>query len=378
MGTSLYSDRRDAGRQLAARAERWRHDAPVVLALPRGGVPVALEVARALAAPLDVLAVHKVGPPGSRVGAVAEGGLAVIDHDRARELGLTADELSELRRRAREAADADGDRFRGGAEPRDLVGRTVVIVVDDVTTGASAIAAAHTARHRGAARVVLALPAAQSAVLARLGEAVDEVLCVEVAPIDPPYASSTPVSDAAITSALGAPGPASDPRLHVPEAARGMVVLATGSVVVRDTLDGMGFATVRIAGTEVEDIVAAAASLREAAATEHLPLGIFGLGATAETALAAAAECGAMAVVVAGGRPGHPSAVSNVPALLIAGGEDQPGLRLARSVCAALGAGIGHVEVVAGATREFREPGALEQVAHLAGAWFARHLQAVT
>ncbi|HEY6888242.1 MAG TPA: phosphoribosyltransferase family protein, partial [Solirubrobacter sp.] len=70
MATALFSDRRDAGRRLAAPAERWRHEAPVVLAVSRGGVPVALEVARALAAPLDVIAVRKVGPPGRRVGAV--------------------------------------------------------------------------------------------------------------------------------------------------------------------------------------------------------------------------------------------------------------------------------------------------------------------
>jgi len=376
MGTALYSDRRDAGRRLAARAERWRHEAPVVLALPRGGVPVAVEVARALAAPLDVLVVRRVGPPGNRVGGVAEGGLAVIDHDRARTLGLTADELSEMRRRAAEAADADANRFRGGAAPLEVVGRTVVIVDDGVCTGASAVAAAHTARHRGAARVVVALPAAQATVLARLGAEVDEVVCVEVAPIAAPYARNAAVSDAAIASALESSGPGSDPRLRVPEAARGMIALATDSALVRGTLDGMGFATLQIVGAGVQDIVAAVASVRDQPAAEHLGLGIFGLGATAETALAAAAACGATAVVAAGGRPDHAPAVSSVPALLlIAGGEDRAGLRLARAVGGQLDPGIGQVAVVAGATRDFHEPGALDQVAHLAGAWFARVLK---
>jgi predicted phosphoribosyltransferase len=335
---------------------------------------VAREVARALAAPLDVVAVRKVGQPGSRVGAVAEGGLAVIDHDRVRELGLTADELSAMRDRARAAADAAAERFRGGAAPRDVVGRTVVIVDDGVSTGASAIAAAHTARHRGAARVVLALPTADAAVLARLGEEVDEVVCVEVGPSAEAYAGAEPVTDAAIRSALEAAGPRFGPHLHVPEAARGAIVLATGSALVRETLDAMGFATLQAGGAGAEDIAAAAARLRDMPATERLALGILGLGSTAETALAAA-ECGATAVVAAGGRPDRATPPSSVPTLLIAGGEDLAGVRLARSVAAELGAGSARVAVVAGATREFGEPGALGQVAHLAGAWFADQLR---
>jgi putative phosphoribosyl transferase len=374
MGPFLYRDRRDAGRRLAALAERWRHDAPVVLAVPRGGVPVGLEVARALGAPLDILAVHHVGRPGNRVGAVAEGGLAVIDHDRVRELGLTADELSELRRRAREAADADARRLRRGAAPLDVVGRTVVIVDDGAWTGASTIAAAHTARRRGAARVVLALPAAPAAVLGRLGEAVDEVVCVEVGPSAASYAGSAPVTDASIASALDAALPMLDGQLHVPEAARGVVVSISGTPRVREALDAMGFATLQMAGGDVEDIAAAVARLHHLPATEHLALGIFGLGVDAEKALAAADDCGASAVVAAGGRPVRATALPSAPTLLIAGGEDTAGRRLVE----ALGTGEHHVAVVAGATRAFTEPGALDQVAHLAGSWFARHLVAET
>jgi putative phosphoribosyl transferase len=376
MGTALFSDRRDAGRRLAARAERWRHEAPVVLAVSRGGVPVALEIARALAAPLDVLAVHKVGPPGNRVGAVAEGGQAVIDHDRARALGLSGDDLSELRRHAREAADADAASFRDGAPPRNVVGRTVVLVADGALTGASVTAAARTARHRGAARVVLALPAAEDAALTRVGEAVDEVVCAQLAPPTAAYADSAPITDAAIASALEAAGPIRERDLHVPEAARGVVVLATGSALVRETLDAMGFATLQVTGRSVDDIAAAAARLRTAPATERLRLGLFGFGGTAETASAAAPSCGAAAVVAAGGRPDQEATSTGVPTLVIVGGEDRARLRIVRAAGDEPGSGARQVAVVAGATRAFAEPGALDQVAHLAGGWFARHLPA--
>lgn len=376
-GTSLYRDRRDAGRRLAACAERLRHDAPVVLAVPRGGVPVGAEVARALSAPLDVIVVHKVGQPGRRVGAVAEGGIAAIDHDRARELGVSATELSELRVRAWAAADVDAGRHRHGAAPRDVVGRTVLIVDDGAATGASALAAARTARHRGAARVVVVLPVASPAALARFGEDVDEVICVEVAPLVQWYDEAPPVTDAEIQSALQDPGRPLDPYLYVPEGARGAIVRATGSEVVRARFHAIGFATLEATAGDVDDIVSAADRLRGFPATEHLRLGLFGLGRTADAVLAAGA--GAHAIVAAGASHRAPTdslAELVAPTMVIVGGEDRAGVRAARSIGERLGARVRYVAVVAGASRDFAEPGALEQVAHLAGSWFARHLSA--
>ena len=203
---AVFRDRGDAGRRLAARLERLRHEAPVVLALPRGGVPVAGEVAAALAAPLDVIVVHKLGDPDARFGAVAEDGLAVVDHDRARELGIDPTRLSALREQAGAMAATSGWRLRRGRTPHDIVGRTVVLVDDGVGTGDSAIAAARTARRRGAARIVLAVPVARAAALARLGEELDEVVCVEVAPIARWYEHAPAVSDAEIIGALNTLG----------------------------------------------------------------------------------------------------------------------------------------------------------------------------
>jgi putative phosphoribosyl transferase len=377
MAAALYRDRQDAGRRLAARAERLRHEAPVVIAVPRGGVPVAVEVARVLAAPLDVLVTHKVGEPGRRLGAVAEGGLAVIDHDRVRELGVSAEQLAEWRERAGAAADAAASRFRTRAAPLDIVGRTVVIVDDGAGTGASAIAAARTARHRGGARIVLALPVANAAVLPRLGEELDEVICVAVEPLARWYESAPAMSDEEIAGALRDVGPVLGPRLHMPQAARGAIVVATAGELARRTFDGMGFATLQVPAGEAEELVAAAARLRSLPAAEHLRLGLFGFGTTAAAALAAACETDAGAVVAAGGRPDRAAerlTRLNSPTLLVVGGEDRSGLRQARDFSEQLAAPVRQVAVVAGATRDFVEPGALEQVVHLAGGWFARHL----
>src|SRR4051794_24927208 len=155
---AVFRDRREAGQVLAARLERFRRAAPVVLALSRSGVPVAHEVASALAAPLDLLAVHPVGDPGRHVGGVAEDGLAVIDHDEACALGLDANRLAALRERATAAAEGAARRLRAGRALGALVGRTVVLVDEGVISGACASAAAHSARRRGAARIVLAVP----------------------------------------------------------------------------------------------------------------------------------------------------------------------------------------------------------------------------
>ena len=157
---AAFRDRQEAGQALAARLERFRRATPVVLALSRGGVFVAAEVASALAAPLGVLAVHPVGYPGRHVGGVSEDGVAVIDHDEACALGIDADELATLRERAAAAARDAGRRLRAGRALPELVGRTVVLIDEGVISGACASAAARSVRRRGAARIVLAVPVA--------------------------------------------------------------------------------------------------------------------------------------------------------------------------------------------------------------------------
>lgn len=358
---AVFADRTDAGRRLAARAGRLRSEAPVVLAIPTGGVPVAAEVAKALASPLDVLVVRKLGRPGHRFGAVAEGGIAVVDHERVRRAGVGAHERSLARLDAEEAADRIAARLRAGRPPYDIVGRTVLIVDDGVGTGDSAIAAARTARHRGAARVVLAVPAVDSVALARLAKEVDEIVFAEVTSAARWYAHGEPPGEREVEAALGPQHP--DGRLHLPEGARGAVVVAGGDGLLLGRLHDMGFAALVASG---DDIAEAVERLSARPETSQLAVGVLGLGEAADAALGAAG--GVRAVVAAGALPEPGLVVLSPATLLVVGGEDRHGLELARAT------GL-PVAVVPGAQRTFAEPGALEQVGHLAGAWFAQHLR---
>jgi putative phosphoribosyl transferase len=177
----LFHDRHDAGRRLAAALHRFRDQRPVVIALPHGGVPVAYEVARALDAPLDVLAVRKLGAPLQpeyAIGAIAEEGVGAIDRRAFEGLGVTELEVrAAARREAHELARAIRA-FHGAREPISVRGRTVLVVDDGLATGSTAFAAAQALRKRGAARVVLAVPVAPPGTSDRLEGAFDEVVCL--------------------------------------------------------------------------------------------------------------------------------------------------------------------------------------------------------
>jgi putative phosphoribosyl transferase len=166
---------------LARELERYAgHDDVIVLALPRGGVPVAYEIARALGAPLDVFVVRKLGLPGHEelaMGAIATGGLVVLDQHLIQRLRIpdaavrrvVADELRELERR--DAA------YRGNRPRPDLKGKTVILVDDGLATGATMRAAALAVREQEPARVVVAVPVASAETCEEIGEDVDEIVC---------------------------------------------------------------------------------------------------------------------------------------------------------------------------------------------------------
>ena len=178
-----FRDRIDAGRQLSRSFEGRELRRPVVLGLPRGGVPVAAELARSLDAPLDVLVVRKLGLPRQpevAMGAIGERGARVLNEGVLISGGVAGGDLEAVERRERAELESRVARFRGDAEPVELDGRTAIIVDDGVATGATARVACIVARELGAASVIVAVPvgAADSiAALAALPE-VDEVVCL--------------------------------------------------------------------------------------------------------------------------------------------------------------------------------------------------------
>lgn len=178
-----FIDRRDGGRRLAERLVGLRDESDVlVVGLPRGGVPVAAEVAESLLAPLDVIIVRKLGVPFQpelAMGAIGEGGVRVINDDVVRMAHVSADELAAVERRERSELERRSRRFRQGRPRVPLAGKVVVIVDDGVATGSTARAACDVARAEGAARLVLAVPVAPPDWSIRLAGAADVFVAVE-------------------------------------------------------------------------------------------------------------------------------------------------------------------------------------------------------
>ncbi|HEY4895041.1 MAG TPA: phosphoribosyltransferase, partial [Solirubrobacteraceae bacterium] len=178
-----FTDRHDAGRQLAALLEPFREERPVVVGIARGGVPVAAEVARALDAPLDIAVVRKIGAPQNpeyAIGALAEGGVHVLSTGTVRAVGLSEAELQALVARVEGELSERLRRYRGARTPTELTGRTVILVDDGLATGRSALAAVRSLRKRGASRVILAVPVAAPESVHALRDEADEVVCVEM------------------------------------------------------------------------------------------------------------------------------------------------------------------------------------------------------
>jgi putative phosphoribosyl transferase len=427
-GGPPFEDREDAGRRLAERLARYRDERPVVFALPRGGVPVGYEISRSLGAPLDVFVSRKLGAPGQPefgIGAVAPGGVRVLNGDIVERLGIPADYLERVTQRELAEVERRLRHFRGDRPEPDVRNRTVILVDDGLATGVTARAAVEALRRLGPRRLILAAPvcAAQTAEL--LGPEVDELVCLE-APTDLGaigfwYRDFSQTSDEEVIELLERARQAGGERtvripagpvelegnLSVPEGAKGVVLFAHGSGSGRHSprnryvarvLRERGLATLLIdlltpdeeeadlrtghlrfdVGLLAERLAGAADWLAQESDTRDLRIGYFGASTGAGAALVAAAERPQEvgAVVSRGGRPdlaGDALPRVEAPTLLIVGGDDERVLRMNEEACARLRAEK-RLEIIRGAGHLFEEPGALEEVARLAAGWFTRYL----
>ncbi|MDT0308331.1 phosphoribosyltransferase family protein [Streptomyces sp. DSM 44917] len=415
----IFANRVEAGRRLAAELHELRGRDVVVLGLPRGGVPVAAEVASALRAPLDVTVVRKLGVPYRpevAMGAIAEDGARVLNEDVLRTAGVDEDRLAAVEAAERAELDRRAREYRGGRSPVAVAGRTAVIVDDGIATGATARAACRAARTRGARRIVLAVPVAPPGWEGRVGTDADAFVCPETPPefmaVGQFYRDFPQTSDAEVVERLrhGSTREVTVPvgdgstllpgELTLPEGASGVVLFAHGAGsgrlsprnrFVADSLNAVGLGTLLfdlLTEEEAEDranvfdVGLLAARLTDATAwlDTPLPLGYFGASTGAAAALWAAAEPGARigAVVSRGGRPDLADQrlpEVTAPTLLIVGGGDPQVLELNREAQQAMRAAPGtRLSVVPGATHLFPEPGALSEVAELARDWFLTHL----
>jgi len=438
----MFRDRVDAGRQLAEQLKRRLGDEDVVvLGLPRGGVPVAFEVARELDAPLDVIVVRKLGVPYQPefgMGAIGEDGVRVLNDQVLAMARVGEDEVAAVERSERAELERRATRFRGDRPRTSLVGRSAVVVDDGIATGSTARVACQVARAHGASRVILAVPVAPRASLASLADEADELVCLatpeQFFAVGQFYRNFSQTSDEEVVkllerAAIGAVAPpvtvsAADPpvrdedvvvqtgavrlvgHLTVPEVCSGLVVFAHGSGSSRHSprnrfvaaaLNSVGLGTLlfdlltpdeefeRRAVFDIEllaDRLGAVTQWLEAQPEARgLRIGYFGASTGAGAALWAAAELGSSiaAVVSRGGRPdlADPKLSQVRAPTLLIVGGRDEVVLELNRQAQSQMRCESQLAVVPGATHLFEEPGALAEVSRLAGDWLLSHLSPI-
>ena len=438
-----FLDRAEAGKRLASLLTGQlmieRGAGTVVLGLPRGGIPVAYEIARALGAPLDVILVRKIGLPAQpelAMGAIGEDGVRVVNDDVVDAEHISDLQFAAVEERERAELGRRAERYRAGLPRVPLTGKTAIVVDDGIATGSTARAACQVARAHGAARVVLAVPVAPPASIGALASVADEVVCVEepepFLAIGQWYQDFAQTGDEEVVDLLRQSGRAESGkaqagaedrapadrdvivlagsvplpgRLAIPAGARGVVVFAHGSGSSRSSprnmfvagalhVVGLGSllfdlltpeeeadrANVFDIGLLASRLAAATTWLRGQPGLQEARVGYFGASTGAAAALRAAAEPGSgiAAVVSRGGRPdlaGTALGAVRAPTLFLVGGLDHRVLELNQAARAQLRA-ESQLVVIPGAGHLFAEPGTLEQAASLARDWFAHYLRA--
>ncbi len=412
---------------LAAQLQTYEgRDDVTVLGLPRGGVPVAAEVARRLRAPLDVCVVRKLGVPGHEefaMGAIASGGGVFLDETLIAELRIRRDQVLDVLGRERAELLRRERAYLGNRPPAAVEGRTVIVVDDGLATGATMHAAVVAIRRRHPTRIIVAVPVAAHPPVAQLSRVADEVVACVVPDrfraVGEWYLDFSPTTDAEVLTALASAGAGAAPRpvvipagdvvltgdLVVPAGAPGIVAFAHGSgssrrsprnVRVAEALNRAGLGTLLIDLLSPAEEPAGSAdprlrfdipllTQRVTAAIDWLDsevpssqVGLFGASTGAAAAIAAASvrTRAVGAIVSRGGRPdlaGDSIARVQAPTLLIVGGDDRQVLELNRRALDSLRS-VKRLEVVPGAGHLFEEPGALDRVIALATAWFTHYL----
>jgi putative phosphoribosyl transferase len=423
----VFRDRTEAGRSLASELEKRVFANPVVIALPRGGVPVGAEVAKRLKAPLDVLVTRKIGSPENPeygIGAISENGTFWLNENAVRELGLSEIETRVLIKKEEKEVRRRVHQYRGDRPITDVRDRTVILVDDGLATGVTAKASMHALREMGAERVILAAPVGAPDTAAALADEADQVVCLELPmgfySVGAWYENFEQTSDEEVIRLLSEarqeesktvskeieitdglvrlPG-----TLAIPPRAHGIVLFAHGSgssrlsprnLQVAEELNHAGIATLlfdlldpveALDRANVFDIellasrlVLAYTAIKQRPETFELPVAFFGASTGGGAALYAAALLGdsISAVVSRGGRPDL--AMSKLrevqaPTLLAVGGLDTQVIELNREAQAQLP--NSKMLIVTGATHLFEEPGALESVSAAAKEWFLEHFE---
>lgn len=431
----MFRDRQDAGQQLARRLARFAHGPEgVVFAIPRGGVIVATEVAKALGWPLDVVILRKLGVPGHEelaFGAIAAAGSPVLDRDTMQTLGLSDAAVQRVVDTARAEVKRREQLYRQGRPPRDIAGKPVIVVDDGIATGADMRAAIRVLRPRKPRQLVIAVPVAPPDACDAARFAADEMVCLS-APYDyyavgQVYQSFQQITDAAVVQTLAdadaayaqkaeraravtirAGGVDLEGTLELPSGARGLVLFAHGSGSSRHSprnrrvaahLHAAGLATLLfdLLSPEEEvldrstagfrfDIPLLAGRLRHATQwaaqqpeLERFDFGYFGASTGAAAALmASVGERHINAIVSRGGRPDLAgSALGSIRAatLFVVGGRDTDVIALNQDALARCAAPVKKLVIVPSASHLFEEPGALDEVARLAATWFTEHLR---
>lgn len=426
-----FTDRDEAAHLLAEELKEYRDTDTVVLALPRGGVPLGHIIASKLRLPLDIELIKKIGYPGQPEYAV--GAVSLHSQVLNPDINLPQDYYDEQIARVRHELRERYRRYKGARKPVEVKGRTVLLVDDGIATGYTIMAAAQLIRAANPARIVVAVPVASPRVLDKLSGYVDEIVCLHAPAhfqaVGQFYEDFSEVTHGDVVRLLTEAEHSSEHsnrhkhntmgkyevkirigaeelmgNLHIPANATGIVIFSHGSGssrhssrnrYVASVLEDEGFGTLLFdLLTEEEDriyenrfdiplliqrLVHVTQWLQSQEELQHMPMGYFGASTGAASALGAAAELGGAikAVVSRGGRPDLALPVLprvKAATLLIVGSLDHPVIGMNEEAYDALNTER-TLTIVPGASHLFEEPGKLEEVAHLAMEWFRHHLR---